>query len=1417
MAATTLDNRLGFSDWHTAELPNLLHNTSVTSINQIPIEDVRSALNRFPNVEYGLKKITTELGQAALKMKKTSGPSNLPRILTPLEDALEEFHIANKFSSVSATSKKASSNETRESFYASDQVPGGIIVKPGSKINIEFGTLAVSKTVPGQIILDDRIAFDSGLTNEELCYLYEIAIHNGSAQATSVHHTEGVSANNIIGGVLRLADLALGYYVFSHSDHEQAQTTLEDLKRKSSQDLLDAVTTKIFDINSIVAIEYETPKFTLNGGSLALTDTPIKIHFASFEGPAYAPRFLSNQDENPRLFPDQYSKVLEMQRDPSKLFAQSPLFGRIQRYAAVLSIFNQALSNKILCKNINDLVSGFIDNPTVINSIDSLDRDFRSQIDFSELEEHLSKATTAIELSRAVIEGLVLVIYKDKSYLKEYEKLVAKFAISIPPYDGRSDHDYISLVMKEMTGVLTFGALSARNATDPRQLNTILDQFFDFAASGQVRKSVQKFYEIPILNFTPYASGFSNISLRIALASEHLCRSGYAESLKQSLLNQISAEFIKDPYTLSNIDKGIILALVNCIQYCGLDPDELNDRWKVAKVGELSKGDFISLYLESIIAAYPHPKIKDKHDITPEIQNKFFDILIKNKKSSLNITPQDFALLEDFLTTSTSLAATVDWESLFQMPLKAVKVQNSSLSGAARIRQEGAILIAANKIAVDIESVVQNYDSICRETISFIKQANKYDLHNAVDILHGASEFLRRQKRLKSGKASTLISSLQNNVFDCDTACHLYSDILEAFGFTPQFCISTGHAHLVVDDIHFEPRGGVITSQLAAKNKYVVMDILSPQVAAQVLGSIDAVSLVFNPDATQFSLATLLEKNFLKAIKYRSKFNIPGISNFDVNISLNEALALEQTVQELLKIARSEIHALSSCFMLSEQLACSKHCPPEHVIGIQKSIGQAIFDLSYSKLLPFELVKILGCYSYLLNLTPEQTSHLESVMRGHGLRTTESIIEEYLIKTDNSWNIDNIPNAMLAFVNGEPSEISRARELHLTRMSVADGIKSLLMGDIRGPEERYKPLFGYGYRIFPYLHRDLGTTACTQSWIRSLDKIYCELAARDLFRRHNRADLTDKWIVPIKDNLPDDFWENINKSIVPGYTFGVPREQKKQAAPVEQAPTPRPIANSREAQIFGRMFGMSAENFAQKVSTINENRNKQFAKTIDAYIAGGYQYESMSKVVIALAFELNKISSDRKIVLDNMLVTEPDVVSRAAMILAEIEPYLYIRLMMNFYYKQDFENFFKLYGEGFQGFEHLPKMIEVIEKRIEESPDAIINAAYLLQVLKEDEKLPLYVMLAEAYSLRNNTSQAMYYRNLALEKNKQDAIKVLHPHYVREMNVILANHFKDRQAALADLVHDNSYNSKYYFTLRKRVLNQDLDDISRTR
>ena len=258
-------------------------------------------------------------------MKKPFGPSNLPNDLNTLEDILGEFNIGNKLSSAFATLRQASKHETHEAFYVSDEIPGGIIIKPGSKINIEFGTLAVSKNIPGQIILNDQITFDSGLTNEEICFLYEIAIRYGSAQATSVHSTEGVSANNIIGGVLRLADLALGHYFFSHSDYEQAQTTLQDLHRKSNRDLLDAITTKLFNFNSIVAIEYEAPKFkfTLNGNSVSLAETPIKIHFASFEGPTHAPRFLINQDENPRLFPDQYSKVLEIQRNPSKLFEQS--------------------------------------------------------------------------------------------------------------------------------------------------------------------------------------------------------------------------------------------------------------------------------------------------------------------------------------------------------------------------------------------------------------------------------------------------------------------------------------------------------------------------------------------------------------------------------------------------------------------------------------------------------------------------------------------------------------------------------------------------------------------------------------------------------------------------------------------------------------------------------------------------------------------------------------------------------------------------------------------------------------------------------------------------------------------------------------------------------------------------------------
>jgi hypothetical protein len=837
------------------------------------------------------------------------------------------------------------------------------------------------------------VIYDSGLSYEEVYRLYQIAERTGHATATSTLHVEGTSAANLIGATLRFADRELGDEVFGARGSVPPE--LDDLLRLSSESLAARVERHLAEANAVVSIEFTFPEFSRKAKVLECVRTPIKVHFIPFFGNPHSPRFGVEDRRVGVMFPEELARIREMAEHPAKLFERSPHLARAQRYAATLSLLNRAVrSNRIEVENLAEYRQMFDRNRSVITALPGRLLPLIGKCDFGLLKERLSQAKDASVLLRTVGAGFVYVLGRNPSEMCHLEDVVRGHLVRLAPPVTEATSE-AERYLRRLAGSLGLAAHSAHlpigisQGDGPRSLRSGMTELVMLLSKQDIDGAFECLARMP---FTPDPFGKDNsVEAQVALprALIELIGLGYGADLRELLLKRIAAMGAQDMGSLAAVAPGVLVALGYCFKQTLSDPIPYEGLEDSALTR--SRGSFVETYLRVALSALAFPaRVVDGHRVPTlaVLEHRVLSLRMTQVLDKIGLQASDFEILKDFVEKVVQHTTQYDPTPVKNQvkPITAGRygsgVQIPELSGELRLQSEGAVRVVLGMMSSkQVEETSTSYRRLINECAESIRDR----LGNnplAPAVLVEASEYFFRVKRRTLGNVGTLIDAVQQGKFDCDASCHIFADVLRRFGINSEIALTSGHAHLHVNGIHFEARGGILQRQELAVLNYGAMTFVSAHDVAYSVGTVEALVELIAPANKGDFLLYLLEGTGPGECR-------PGPIPLARRLSLTEAQVdgVSRLVQTALAMLPTISYTVGKCFETIEILASHGYLEGRRLNELRHKLLNELTHIPHATLYTKFSRKVLG-------LPDELSSTEHTTQRGRSKSGPEWLVDE---------------------------------------------------------------------------------------------------------------------------------------------------------------------------------------------------------------------------------------------------------------------------------------------------------------------------------------------------------------------------------------------------------------------------------------
>lgn len=816
----------------------------------------------------------------------------------------------------------ARSDETKETFYSATMLPGGVLLRPGMSCEGR-SPVRLSKERPGRIHIGDAI-FDSGLSYEEVYRLCQIAESTGHATATSTLHVEGTSAANLIGATLRFADQELGDAAFGTARSRPPE--LDDLLKLSSESLAARVERHLAEANAVVSLEFDIPEFRRKANVLECVATPVKVHFIPFFGSASSPRFGVEDRRIAEMFPEELSRVKEIAAQPARVFERSPHLARVQRYAATLSLLNRAVRNdRRQIENLAEYRQIFDRNGAVVTALPGSPPPLIQKCNFALLNERLGQAKDASSLLRAVGAGFLYVLGRNPSEMGHFEDLVREQLVRIVPPVTESA-SAAERYLRVLAGSLGLAAhsphlpIGVAQDGGPESFGEGIHQLIIRLREQNIDGVFECLARMPLCPDPSDTSSDKQVAFPRAVSE--LIGLGYGADLRELLLKRVAVIGAQHSGGLAALAPGVLTALGSCFKHTLSDPVPNGGLEQEVLTG--SRAAFFEGYLRVALSALAFPFVgKDRIPTLAELEHRVLGLRINQDLERIGIGGLDIEILKDFVEEVVRQTVQFD-PSPVKSQVKSLIPgrygpgwQVPELSGELRVQSEGSVRVTLGQMSPrEVEEVKGAYRSLINECVQVVR-GNVGDAPLASTVLSACSTYLFRVKRKKLGNGGTLIDAIRTGTLDCDVSCHIFSDVLARFGFQSDMALTRGHAHLHVNGMHFEARGGVLQRQDVALMNYGAMTMCGAHDVAAAVGTLEALREVVAPassPAFQFYLidAIVLGEERAGAIPLKTRVSLTGPQVEALTKGLETALAVLPGINYVVLACNETIEVLAS-------------------------------------------------------------------------------------------------------------------------------------------------------------------------------------------------------------------------------------------------------------------------------------------------------------------------------------------------------------------------------------------------------------------------------------------------------------------------------------------------------------------------
>lgn len=897
------------------------------------------------------------------------------------------------------TARVARREEAIETFYESQQLPGGVIVNPGKAEGVRFGTLELSSTEPGVLLLDGR-RYESGLSYEEMYLLVNIARGKGRVAATSLTHVEGTRATDLVGATLRRVDYHLGEIVFAKSDRSAA-STLPELLALPESDLAEKLRRHFLATSAVTALRFERPTFRVDGRSVELAASPISVHLLPFSCATNAPRFEVEDSTLRRAYRREYDAVDDLAKSPDQLVRASPLFGRVAQYAAVLALLNQAVDQKVAIKNFESFAEIFAQNGSTISEVaDRKPSVSLPPADTAAIEAALVRNCTDEEYLRRVAAVFLHDVARAGKNLDVIRSAVSAALAESPPTPGKDSED--TALFRRLTCAIALGAFPASSGRSQVSFEEGTQCLRDLLRDQKIEKVLDTLEGMRLVTHRPSANLDSD-SRAFARTIAGLCDLGYGLQVTRILSERLVEIAAGDVADLACVDRGVMLALQHCVNT--YDATSVSEHWRQFEEHvDPTRADFLRAVLLGGLKAN-EPASATSNRTPREIVQEIHLSSARGREHwpGLGVSRRDLDLIDGFLQYCRASDRSFDWRSFAsEKQVPHLKIGTSTqMAGLARLDEEQRLLTAFGRTTrEECESVRRKYDLLVKGCTAFVRteipqlrEGATPDPAKLSDVFMVAGSFIYRGFKLKSGDVGSLHQGLLSGVLDCDNASHLYADVLGALGFNPVMCLSQGHAHLRVGSTHFEARGGMLISHAIALDDYGRMWDVNLESAARGLGAMEGLHACYRPlDREAFNTAVNL-------IEFGGHSGPAlGLEKSGSGRTLTEQQrgAVLGAVRSMLTTLPHDRHALSHAQHYADLLYFDKAIDRREHESLSQQIGTAAFRTMQTSGIDEVLLPLVNRQFEHLVLPPEQKVDLDRSLRALGcnrvVRTAQGAI-----------------------------------------------------------------------------------------------------------------------------------------------------------------------------------------------------------------------------------------------------------------------------------------------------------------------------------------------------------------------------------------------------------------------------------------
>lgn len=840
------------SIWFDVELPALLANQAVRTINGIPREQLSQYWESSLYSRQSLRRISKDIGDGIFRNFTSwaptpeGGPSggarrghsdtlNGPTTLT--SETSTSFTAPRQSPSTFRISTE-SIDSSRALFRVHESLPGGVVFSKDLTSNFVVSNIAIDTQTEGTLVINGKLRFETGLSFEELALLLGSYEYNKPLGAVSLSTSDAAKAESIIGTVLRLADKAFGDYVYrdiplggfkSVLGTTASRFDIAKLAALDADEVGRALHGLFLDENGTIIAEYKGINFATFGDSLRISDASIGLHGCAFSGSPDQPGFKGGLDAFTAKYPESARRLRSLQ--DGKQIGSNEIFKKVTEYAAVCALINKLA--EVSCgtavaptlarlatslnigKQLQPLAERMVYDDSSLFQSDHREQE-QSKKAFFSLLDRIKGEKNPDTFAQEVGAAFACARLSGISYLMD--SLAHEVREKISSLRPSKSTDVTIIKLQKLCAYLAtnsiFKPLQETAPSGPRLVcneREALDQALDAAANGNDYESIEQLCRASEFVGEGRGSNLFEHTGKISRLTQTLCNRGFGVRLASRLALAIGRACHDAPELTSSVPLEYMAALgfsVSELMRQGIPLKTLINeiREQIATKDEALMSTQLIL---GIVSKLPEVSLAKREEATAA--SALCHAFRKMSRGSVTAS-------ERIVTRCVVLGQIFKPRNI--MPVEEVTPngwRSSGLIGIDRLKIESEHYPMDSSLNTQYREIVNTLVERCRKDVLNVPDQPE---PTATVVKKIASTLYGQQLGFGLGGRSLLADALRERALDCDTSAFIFADAIKSLGIDCSLIHTPGHLLLRVQDSFVETAQGFILSERALRAKY---------------------------------------------------------------------------------------------------------------------------------------------------------------------------------------------------------------------------------------------------------------------------------------------------------------------------------------------------------------------------------------------------------------------------------------------------------------------------------------------------------------------------------------------------------------------------------------------------------------------